>query len=116
MDHRPGLSDAEISQTANIIPPEYARKFAVEHLGTDGNEYKIIQSDKGFLHHDTLFEVLDRWRAKCSIEEKDAKKQLSNILKSIKQTKGWFSLSDISFLLNDDKGDISEEGECRYIL
>ncbi len=116
MDRRPGLTDAEISQTANVIPPECAQKFAVEHLGTEFNEFKIIHSDKGFLHHDTLIEVLDRWRAKCSSEEKDAKRQLCEILQTIQQTKGWFSLADISFLLNDDKMDISEEGECRYIL
>ena len=74
----------------------------MEFLGIDGNEYKIIQHDKNHSHQETLFEVLDRWRARMNTEGKDGRGQLYQILKTIQETKGWFSRQDIAFLSDCD--------------
>ena len=96
------LLDEHLFQVTGVIPPEFARKFAVEYLDTDGNEYKIIEHDKNYSHQETLFEVLDRWRTKIITGSKDPRKKLYEILKTIQEAKGWFSLQDIAFLAQQD--------------
>ncbi len=107
------LDDAHLFQVTGVIPPEFARKFAVEYLDIDGNEYKIIEHDKNYSHQETLFEVLDRWRTKINDEGKDGRRQLYQILKTIQKTKGWFSRQDIEFLT--DRGE-SETGNESLLL
>ncbi len=103
------LLDAHLFQVTGVIPPEFARKFAVEYLDTDGNEYKIIKDDKNHSHRETLFEVLDRWRTKISAEDKDGRQELYQILKSIQETKGWFSRQDIAFLTDQGESETGKE-------
>ncbi len=102
------LTDAHLFQVTSVIPPDFAQKFAVEYLGIDWNEYKIIEHDKNWSHQETLFEVLDRWRTRIDSEGKDGRGQLYQILKTIQETKGWFSRQDIAFLSDGD--DLQQDG------
>ena len=103
------LDDAHLFQVTGVIPPEFARKFAVEYLDTDPNEYKIIEHDKNHSHQETLFEVLDRWQTKINAEDKDGRQELYQILKTIQETKGWFSRQDIVFLTDQDESETGRE-------
>ncbi len=59
-----GLAEADISQVTDIVSADNRLRFCTEYLGIDRNEYKTIESDAKFFHHDTLFECIRRWRNK----------------------------------------------------
>ena len=85
------LSDANISQVTDIISADNRFRFSVEYLGTDRNEYRTIQADSQFIHHDTLFECVRRWKNKTEAEGNNAKDELVQILTAIRKERGWFS-------------------------
>ena len=82
----------------DIVPADKRLRFAVEFLEIGGNEYRTIESEAQFNHHDTLYECIRRWRNRTEAEGVNPKDQLIGILTEIRQTHGWFPGSDISFL------------------
>ncbi len=92
------LTDADISQVTDIVSADNRFRFCTEYLRTDRNEYKTIESDSQFIHHDTLFECIRRWKNKTEAEGSDVKDELINILCGIQKEKGWFSQQDMAFL------------------
>ncbi len=103
------LLDGDISQVTDIISADNRLRFCTEYLGTDRNEYKTIESDAKFIHHDTLFECIRRWKNKTEAEGNHARNELIKILSSIQKERGWFSLKDIDSF--KDKLNISKESE-----
>ena len=94
------LKEDEISRVTDLINADNRFRFSVEYLGIDGNEYRIIESDSKYNHHDTLHECIRRWKNRTEAEGVNPKDKLIRILNEIRQTHGWFPGSDISFLTN----------------
>ncbi len=92
------LTGADISQVTDIVSADNRLRFCTEYLGTDRNEYKTIEFEAQFIHHDTLFECIRRWKNKTEAEGKNAKDELIRILCGIQKEKGWFSRQDMAFL------------------
>ena len=92
------LKEDEISRVTDIIPADNRLRFSVEYLGIDGNEYRIIESDAKYNHHDTLHECIRRWRNRTEAQGFNTKDELIRILTEIRQTRGWFPFDAMSFL------------------
>ncbi len=92
------LENRHISQVTKIISADNRLRFAVEYLTIDRNEYKTIEADAKFIHHDTLFECIRRWKNRTEAEGINAKDELIKILTQIRQEHGWFPGDHMSFL------------------
>ncbi len=92
------LVDQEISKVTDIISADNRLRFSVEYLGIDRNEYKTIEADAKFNHHDTLFECIRRWKNKTEAGGNNAKDELIRILTQIRREHGWFPGDQMSFL------------------
>ncbi len=92
------LTERDISQVTDIVSADNRLRFSVEYLGIDRNEYKTIEADAQFSHHDTLFECIRRWKNKREAEGNNAKDELVKILSGIQRERGWFSQQDMAFL------------------
>ncbi len=92
------LKEDEISRVTDIIFADNRLRFSVEYLGIDGNEYKKIESDSKYNHHDTLHECIRRWRNRTEVQGVNTKDELIRILNEIRQIHGWFSFNAMSFL------------------
>ncbi len=97
------LEDREISQVTEIVSADNRLRFTVEYLGIDRNEYKTIEADAKFNHHDVLFECIRRWKNRTEAEGNNAKDELIRILTQIRKERGWFPGDDMAFL-TDVKG------------
>ncbi len=89
---------AEISQVTDIISANNRKRFAVEYLGIGHNEYHTIESEAQFVHHDTVFECIRRWKNRTETEGKHPKDELIRMLTEIRKEHGWFSGHDMAFL------------------
>ena len=94
----PELLDADISRVTDIVSAENRLRFSVEYLALDGNEYKTIEADAQFRHHDTLFECITRWKNRTEAYGYNAKDELIRILTQIRKEHGWFSGHYMAFL------------------
>ena len=103
------LTDADISQVTDIVSADNRFRFCTEYLRTDRNEYKTIEADSKFIHHDTLFECIRRWKNKTEAEGSNVKDELIRILCGIQKEKGWFSQQDMAFL--HDRAVISDRSK-----
>ncbi len=103
------LLDSHISQVTDIVSADNRFRFAVEYLGTDRNEYKTIEADAKFNHHDTLFECIRRSKNRTEAEGNNAKDDLIRILTNIRAEHGWFSGPDMVFLTDVIKIPISSK-------
>ena len=92
------LKEDEISRVTDIISAKNRFRFAIEYLEINPNEYRTIESDEQFLHHDTLHECIRRWKNRTEAEGVNPKDKLIGILTEIRVTHGWFPGSDLSFL------------------
>ncbi len=92
------LLDADISQVTDIVSAKNRFRFCVEYLGIDRNEYETIQDEAKFIHHDTLYECITRWKIRTEAQGKHLKDELIKILNQIRQERGWFPLNDMAFL------------------
>ncbi len=104
------LEERDISQVTDIVSAKNRHRFAVEYLEIDRNEYHTVEAEAQFIHHDTLFECIRRWKNKTEAEGNNPKEELVKILTAIRKEKGWFSQQDMSFL--DESMDIT--GERKY--
>ncbi len=92
------LLDSDISQVTDIVSADNRLRFCTEYLGIDRNEYKTIEADAKYFHHDTLFECIRRWKNKTEAEGSNPKEELIKILSGIRKERGWFSAHDMVFL------------------
>ncbi len=92
------LSDLNVSKVTDIVSAENRCRLCVEYLGIALHEYKAIEADAQFIHHDTLFECIRRWRNMTEAKGYNAKDELVKILSSIQKERGWFSQQDMAFL------------------
>ena len=92
------LENKYISQVTEIISAPNRFRFAVEYLEINPNEYRTIESEAQFIHHDTLFECITRWKNKTEAEGNNAKDELVRILTQIRKEHGWFPHNDMAFL------------------
>ncbi len=106
------LSGAYISRTTDIVSAENRMRFAVEYLGIERNEYKTIESDAKFIHHDTLFECISRWENRTEAEGNNARDKLIRILTKIREEHGWFSCDKMTFLTDVTGMKIPESSKC----
>ncbi len=95
---KPGLQDKDISKVTEIVSADNRFKFSVIWLGIKPNEYKTIESEAQFNHHDTLFECIRQWKNRTEAEGNNAKDELIRILLQIRKEHGWFSDEDVEFL------------------
>ncbi len=92
------LENREISQITEIISAKNRFRFSIEYLGIKPNEYNTIESEANFIHHDTLFECIRRWKNRTEAEGNSAKDELIKILTQIRKEHGWFPYNDMAFL------------------
>ncbi len=102
------LSKADLSKVTDIISANNSLRFCLEYLGIDHNQFKTIQYEANFSHHDTLFKCLDIWSKKRDADGKPAKDDLVKILTGIQKEKGWFSHLDMAFLKRIEGLEIAE--------
>lgn len=95
------LSSAEISKVTDIISADNRFRFCAEYLGINRNTYRTIESDKRFIHHDTLFCCIELWMNKKG-EGLDAREDLIELLTRIQKDKGWFSKQEMAFLFDGE--------------
>ncbi len=108
------LSESEISKVTDIISADNRLRFSVEYLGINGNEYKTIEADAKFMHHDTLYECLRRWKNRTEAAGKTPKDELVRILTEIRQERGWFPFDVMAFLTDVTGLELSPSSE--YLL
>ena len=108
------LSGTKLSKVTDIIPATNDLRFCTEYLGLKGNEYSIIKHDNNDNHHDTIYACQEKWRNKTEGAGLDASRELYNILKSIQETHGWFSVNDIESIFEEQPGKNKEEREYTY--
>ncbi len=94
----PLLEDRDITQVTEIISAKNSFRFSNEYLGIEKNEYDTIEYEAGFIHHDTLFECITRWKNKTEAEGLNSKDELIRILREIRKEHGWFSIENMTFL------------------
>ncbi len=92
------LENKDISQVTKIVSAPNRFRFAVGYLEINPNEYKTIESEAQFIHHDTVFECIRRWKNNTEAEGKNAKDELIKILTQIREEHGWFPHNDMAFL------------------
>ncbi len=92
------LENREISQVTEIVSAHNRFRFSIEYLGINPNEYRTIESEAQFIHHDTLFECITRWKNRTEAEGNNAKDELIKILTQIRKEHGWFPYNDMAFL------------------
>ncbi len=109
------LSDADISQTTDIISADNRLRFSVEYLRIDKNEYKTIEAESKFIHHDTLFECINRWKNKTEAEGNNAKDELIRILTQVRTAHGWFSYGNMAFLTDHTGMKICQSSRYHHI-
>ena len=97
---RSTLKDKDISQVTEIVSARNRFRFSEEYLGIDKNEYDTIESEAQFIHHDTLYECIRRWKNRTEAEGHNPKDELIKILTEIRKEHGWFSGDDMTFLTN----------------
>ncbi len=107
------LEEKDISQLTEIVSAPNRFRFAIENLEIKPNEYRTIESEAQFIHHDTLFECITRWKNRTEAEGNNAKDELIKILSSIQKERGWFSKQDMAFLHGGAV--ISKESEYHYV-
>ena len=105
---RNDLDDRDISKLTDIVSSRNRHRFAVEYLGINPNEYNIIESEAQFIHHDTVFECIRRWKNRIETTEKYPKDELVRILTQIRKEHGWFSGDDIAFLTDVERMEIPQ--------
>ncbi len=66
------LEDRDISQVTEIVSAKNRFRFSIEYLGIGPNEYHTIESEAQFIHHDTLFECIRRWKNRTEAEGNNA--------------------------------------------
>ena len=109
------LKEDEISRVTDIINADNRLRFSVEYLGIDGNEYRIIESDAKYNHHDTLHECIRRWRNRTEAQGVNTKDKLIRILNEIRQTHGWFPFDAMLFLTDVTGMEISEPSKGLHV-
>ncbi len=105
------LSDRDISRVTDIISADNRLRFSVEYMGIERNEYKTIEFEEKFIHHDTLFECIRRWKNRTEDEGNNAKDELIRILTEIRVERGWFPGDAMQFLTNITGIMISKESK-----
>ncbi len=105
------LSESEISKVTDIISADNRLRFSVEYLGIGGNEYKTIEAEAKFRHHDTLYECLRRWKNRTEAAGKNPKDELVRILTEIRQERGWFPFDVMAFLTDVSGFQMSESSK-----
>ncbi len=103
------LSTAEISKVTDIVSADNSFRFCVEYLGTGHNQYKTIEHDTKHIHHDTLFECIERWKNKTEGEGLDAREELIQLLTKVQEERCWFSRQDMAFLSDGETTKISQQ-------
>ncbi len=105
------ILDAEISQVTDIVSAKNRHRFAVEYLEINPNEYSTIESEAQFVHHDTVFECVRRWKNRTEAAGKHPKDELIKILTQIRKEHGWFSGHDMAFLTDVIRSKIPESSK-----
>ncbi len=101
------LTTAEISKVTDIISADNSFRFCVEYLGINRNEFKTIEYNTKFIHHDTLFECIQKWKNSVEGDGLDARQELINILSKVQEEQRWFSKQDMAILFDEKTGKIS---------
>ncbi len=105
------LEDRDISQVTEIISAKNRFRFSIEYLEINPNEYHTIESEANFIHHDTLFECITRWKNRTEAEGNNAKDELIGILNEIRTTHGWFPGNAMTFLTDVTGLQIPQDSE-----
>ncbi len=92
------LSAAEISKVTDIISADNSFRFCIEYLEIERNQYKTIEYDNKFKHHDILFECIEIWRNKTEGEGLNVRRELTELLTKVQQERLWFTKQDMAFL------------------
>ncbi len=96
------LSTAQISKVTDIISANNRQRFSAEYLRINPNQYKTIEYDEKFKHHDILFKCINVWKNKIEGEGLDGRQKLIELLTKVQQEKGWFSKQDLAFLFDGE--------------
>ncbi len=102
------LTTAEISKVTNLVSADNSFRFCVEYLGIDRNEFKTTEYNTKFIHHDTLFECIQKWKNSVEGDGLDARQELINILSKVQEEQRWFSKQDMAVLFDEKTGKISQ--------
>ncbi len=120
-EHSNQLSATQISKVTDMISADHSLRFCTEYLRIDRNQYKTIEYDANFNHHDTLFQCIEMWKNKME-RGLDAREHLIELLMKIQKEKGWFSRQDMAFLFDGESVKMSQTRkrhnckieQCRY--
>ncbi len=96
------LSPAQISKVTDIVSADHSLRFCTEYLRIDRNQFKTIEYNAKFNHHDTLFQCIEIWKNKMEGEGLDARENLIQLLMRVQEEKGWFSRQDMAFLFDGE--------------
>ena len=109
--HSSNLKDKDISQVTEIVSAKNRFRFSIKFLEINPNEYHTIESEANFIHHDTLFECIRRWKNRTEAEGNNAKDELIRILMGIRQEHGWFPGNAMAFLTDVTGLQIPQDSE-----
>ena len=101
------LSASQMSKVTDIVSAENSFRFCAEYLGIDCNEFKTIEYNEKFIHHDTLFKCIELWKNRTEGEGQDARQELIELLYKVLEERGWFTKQDLEFLTDGDTRGIS---------
>ncbi len=100
-----------LSKITDIIRAENARRFCTEFLKLGCTKYSIHQRNAHDNHHDTICNCLEEWRNKTEGEGKNARNEMSALLKSIQKQQGWFTGHEIASVFEEEFDIIPEDRE-----
>ncbi len=109
------LKDNDISKITDIVSAKNRHRFAVEYLEINPNEYHTIEAEAQYVHHDTVFECIRRWKNRTEAEENNARDELIRILRKIRQEHGWFSGHEMAFITDVSGIKIPESSKIFFI-
>ena len=108
------LRASQISKVTDIISADKRFRFCVEYLEIDRNEYKTIESDNKFIHHDVLFDCIERWKNRMDGNDLDAKGELYQLLTKVQEERHWFMKEDLLFLTSLDDTAVKMSPKRKY--
>ena len=107
------LLASHISKVTDIVPADCSLRFCVEYLGIDHNQFKTIEYNAKFIHHDVLFKCIECWKNGIEGQGLDAKEELHRLLAKVQQERHWFMKEQLMFLtISDNTEKMSIQRKC----
>ncbi len=99
---------SQLFKVTDIISAQNSFRFCIEYLNIHPSEYRNIEHDNQFKHHETLFQCLETWVKRVEKDNQDPRNELTELMTRVQEEKSWFLRQDMAFLLNVNKEVLSD--------